>query len=439
MGGEASSAAAKFHDSLGMLESGMRGFGIQVANAVIPSLNDLLVRLVSLREESSHPWEGVLKDFWTGETVIAAAIPAAFMDVVTWSDKGSQALANWAGRASVAGHSTNELTSHIAALNAALAAASHTGSESGGVGKTLKPIGPYGPPDLRAANEFKQYEQLLKAANTSQESNSESLLSFIAKMSKEHDAWVVIDSDMAKMSEAWDMGIVEAERYHEVSLKIIQDAEKIADEALRKQGIPSGGIGFPSLGDAKIPSLGITKQQLEGMNQAAMTFSHDVSQGFVGLVTGSESLGQVFKHLAMQLAEMVIQAELFKLLTGGLSAQGKPSGGGLIGGGTGLLGSLFGAMSKFGGFLGLAGGGPVASYTPYVVGEKGPELFVPDVGGRIVPGGQGGGGGGHGDINIDARGADASVEHRVMAAMQAYYKQSAVNGYLTAWEMGRRS
>jgi len=37
-------------------------------------------------------------------------------------------------------------------------------------------------------------------------------------------------------------------------------------------------------------------------------------------------------------------------------------------------------------------GGPVSASTPYVVGERGPELFVPNVGGNIVPNDQIGGG-----------------------------------------------
>lgn len=35
--------------------------------------------------------------------------------------------------------------------------------------------------------------------------------------------------------------------------------------------------------------------------------------------------------------------------------------------------------------LGRAGGGPVSAGTPYMVGEKGPELFVPGASGSIVP------------------------------------------------------
>jgi phage-related minor tail protein len=48
--------------------------------------------------------------------------------------------------------------------------------------------------------------------------------------------------------------------------------------------------------------------------------------------------------------------------------------------GTGLLGSLFS------GFFGKAGGGGVNANQPYMVGESGRELFVPNSAGKIVPG-----------------------------------------------------
>ena len=54
----------------------------------------------------------------------------------------------------------------------------------------------------------------------------------------------------------------------------------------------------------------------------------------------------------------------------------------------GALQSLFGLISGtlFDGLIpGLASGGPVASSNMYLVGEKGPELFVPDSDGTIVP------------------------------------------------------
>ncbi len=69
-------------------------------------------------------------------------------------------------------------------------------------------------------------------------------------------------------------------------------------------------------------------------------------------------------------------------------------GAGQVGGAvSGLLSNIPGAgavMSAVGGighFLARAGGGPVDAGTAYLIGEQGPELFVPSVGGTVVPNG----------------------------------------------------
>lgn len=82
------------------------------------------------------------------------------------------------------------------------------------------------------------------------------------------------------------------------------------------------------------------------------------------------------KRIALQtLNEIAAQA-----LKGGLSQLfGGASAGGFGGGGLGaFLGSLFGSPGR-------ATGGPVAPERPYMVGERGPELFVPTAAGRVEP------------------------------------------------------
>lgn len=81
-----------------------------------------------------------------------------------------------------------------------------------------------------------------------------------------------------------------------------------------------------------------------------------------------------------------------------------------------------GAVSGFGG--GKAAGGPVAANTMYVVGENGPELFMPDSSGQIIPNGgsrTGGSGGGatiiHTHIYLDGREIAEVVDE------EAYLKQ----------------
>jgi hypothetical protein len=52
---------------------------------------------------------------------------------------------------------------------------------------------------------------------------------------------------------------------------------------------------------------------------------------------------------------------------------------------TGLAGQGGAVGSFFGQFVGKEKGGPVQGSTPYIVGERGPELFVPKTSGDIVP------------------------------------------------------
>jgi hypothetical protein len=62
-------------------------------------------------------------------------------------------------------------------------------------------------------------------------------------------------------------------------------------------------------------------------------------------------------------------------------------------------------------------GGPVSMGMPYLVGERGPELFVPSTSGSVVPNGAGGGGGGDVVIQVGSEtlariAIDALVKHQ---------------------------
>ena len=71
----------------------------------------------------------------------------------------------------------------------------------------------------------------------------------------------------------------------------------------------------------------------------------------------------------------------------------------------------------------LAAGGPVSSNRPYIVGEVGPELFVPSSSGRIVPNNKMGGGGTVININvtgaIDSEGTARSI---INALNNSFYR-----------------
>lgn len=69
--------------------------------------------------------------------------------------------------------------------------------------------------------------------------------------------------------------------------------------------------------------------------------------------------------------------------------------------------ALFGGGGGGGGFF-RAEGGPVATSQPYVVGEQGPELFIPSTSGTIVPNDMGGGMGGDVNVNFNINTVDAA-------------------------------
>ena len=97
-----------------------------------------------------------------------------------------------------------------------------------------------------------------------------------------------------------------------------------------------------------------------------------------------------------------------------------------------LLQSLGGSLSGMGGFWGSvgklltgarAGGGPVRGGGAYLVGEKGPEIFTPNVSGSIIPNDAMGGGSNSVTVNVDARGADAQAAANFIRGSQALAMQ----------------
>jgi hypothetical protein len=85
----------------------------------------------------------------------------------------------------------------------------------------------------------------------------------------------------------------------------------------------------------------------------------------------------------------------------------------LFKGGGGLGGSIAGLVAGLLGAPGKAIGGPVSPGRPYLVGERGPELFVPTASGRIETARSGGGRDVRLNININA---PAGSEARALQA-----------------------
>jgi phage-related minor tail protein len=118
---------------------------------------------------------------------------------------------------------------------------------------------------------------------------------------------------------------------------------------------------------------------------------------------GFEDLKKVALAAMAEIAAAAIRNGVNAMLSG----QGGGGGAARGGGTAGLVATAAQVLSTMLGAPGRATGGPVAPGRPYLVGERGPELFVPTASGRVETG-AGGFGGGRDvrvSIRIDAGGA----------------------------------
>lgn len=185
-----------------------------------------------------------------------------------------------------------------------------------------------------------------------------------------------------------------------------------ADSAAEARALVDALGGLPTAINGLGSSLEAIPPKLELMRDLGKQFSFTLTSGFVDLIARGDKFSDVLQRLASSLAAMLAQLfvlQLFKGIFGGLF--------GFAGGGKVTAAA---PISSAAGPVGFQAGGRTPTNVPILVGERGRELFVPDTAGRIVPNESIGGL----VINIDARGADASVELRVRRAISEAMKQS---------------
>lgn len=160
------------------------------------------------------------------------------------------------------------------------------------------------------------------------------------------------------------------------------------------------------------------------IKQAASSIGGAFTDSFRNVITGSmsaqEALAGFFNRIADAFMDMAAQIITKMIVIKTLeSAIGLFGGGGTQFKGSGPVAFPSGLdIGGFGGALGFrANGGSVKSGSPYMVGERGPELFVPGRSGTIVPNNKlGGGGSANVVVNVDATGS--TVEGNSQQAKQ---------------------
>lgn len=146
----------------------------------------------------------------------------------------------------------------------------------------------------------------------------------------------------------------------------------------------------------------------EFAREAAGMMTGNVMTFFDALITGSENAGRAFTRMIAGMisdfGRMMTQRALMSLFSGlfAPAASGESSDLNTHFGGNEELFNLYGTSYDTGGH---ASGGNVRGGMPIMVGERGPELFVPNQSGNVMTSGRSGGGGGIGSVVINVNGA----------------------------------
>ena len=150
----------------------------------------------------------------------------------------------------------------------------------------------------------------------------------------------------------------------------------------------------------------------DSINNLAGSMSSTLTDAFLGIKNGFEALEDIALSVVKTIVNTLTQEFLVKPLLKEIAAAiGGAFGGTSAGGGLGSLFGALGAIPGLGPFAALAGlgvflgsranGGPVSSNRPYIVGERGPELFLPNQNGQIVSNEQLNTSAGTGDLTVN--------------------------------------
>ena len=242
--------------------------------------------------------------------------------------------------------------------------------------------------EAKGRAENKQKSDDLKAAKAEKLEIAESLI-----LQKDKDK---LRAETNKLISA---GLGDLEKENELNRAILagKEEEFLIEDAIKTK-VEEMGLTMETINAGQLQRIrdGVTinkdlKEQAENAKMVkdafeslSVTIKDDIKNGIAGLIKGTATLGDMLNNIADKLINVGLNHILFG------SVLGAAGGGG---------GGLFG-------LLGFANGGRPPVGKPSIVGEKGPELFVPKRSGTIIPNDKlGGGGSTNINVNVDASGS----------------------------------
>ena len=276
---------------------------------------------------------------------------------------------------------------------------------------------------------------------------------------------IIIKKEKIKQITAEQIGligqqIVEDAKLNQNSLKALQDEQALLQarlggyeaEYILQTQIRDLKAQYPGLDEQQatglIRNIELLKQQLteaEKLRQVYDDVLGTVGKGFASafelLTKGAEDWGASLKQIAsgvlIDIANQLIRIYVIEQAINTIKKLLPSPGGGGGGGGADAIASVITGAAGAAGDAGGAGslparatGGSVTAGQPYLVGENGPELFMPGKSGGIAPAGSFGGVGNI-VVNVDASGSsvqgDTAQGNRLGQVIGAAVRQELIN------------
>ena len=214
--------------------------------------------------------------------------------------------------------------------------------------------------DIKQNEIAKEYDELKKAA-------------------KSADELILINANLVI-----EQRIAQIEAEQEINELLAQRAILMAD-VMRQAGMPTV---YNEL-ETQEAALQSVLDKYPAIGAAADAAATMATSGMSEMIAGTKSAEQVFAEFLNAIADALINTAkqmITSYIAIGIAKMfaglGSPAAGGFAP--SGPLGAVGDINPLPTSFTPRANGGPVASGTPYLVGERGPELFMPGTGGSVV-------------------------------------------------------
>ena len=221
----------------------------------------------------------------------------------------------------------------------------------------------------------------------------------------------LLNAEIKKLDESLVAGTINQEDYGKTvnAVKLAAEGTAVAIQAYTAATVAASSPIQQFIGSAQTQLNDLESVAVRVSQSIGDALGSSLTKGVQGLVEGTTTAKQVFADFLQTVSNILMQ-EATKMIATYTAIAAAKALAGLFGGGAAPAAAPTGTlpqadMFKYVDFGGMkAKGGSVSGGTPYLVGERGPELFMPGRSGGIAPAGSFGGGT-NVVVNVDASGS----------------------------------